>query len=432
MKNTVISLILFCIILLSIIMYLPEAQSGSDIQSTEIYNDTIVEMFQQIDDHLVHYYHNNLMNFGPRYTGSINCSLAGDYIYSEFKKMGLDVKFHEWEYDGYLSRNVVATKNGVEVNSNAIFIMSAHYDCTPGSLGADDDASGVAAVLAAAKIMSEYSFNHTIRFIAFSGEEVGTYGSFCYARDAYKNGDNIVGVINIDMIGYADTKDGGKIIRFHSPERSMWISEYSITIGEKYMDLIDLMVETRPNYIGADHQAFIDYGYDGVWIAHHDGYPWANSPEDTPDHINWTYLVKASKLLLAIVAEFAIKPIDVQIVLKTPLEGQGYFFNRPITSLACGKGWFWGIRGITIIFGRAIASADVLGNENIEYVVFCLNGNFLYFDSTPPYEWKLQGKHSPILGKYNLKVYAYTSTKKFVTDEMDIIIYSLSCQYGLW
>jgi len=64
--------------------------------------------------------------------------------------------------------------------------MSARYDCTSGSLGADDDGSGVAAVLASASIMSHYAFNHTIRFIAFSGEEVGTYGSFTYAKEAYE------------------------------------------------------------------------------------------------------------------------------------------------------------------------------------------------------------------------------------------------------
>jgi hypothetical protein len=413
-------------------MYLPNVQSDFQHQLNYIDKETIIEMFQRINESLIFNYHNNLMKFGPRYTGSINCTLAGDYIYDEFEKMGLNVEFHEWEFDGFMSRNVVATINGMNETCDAIFILSAHYDCTAGSLGADDDASGVAAVLAAAKIMSKYSFNHTIRFIAFSGEEVGTYGSFCYARDAYKIGENIIGVINLDMVGYADTIEGGKIIRFHSPERSMWISEFSNEIGEKYIDLIDLSVETRPNYIGADHQAFVDYGYDGVWIAHHDGYPWANSPEDTPDHINWTYLVKATKLLLSIVAELAIKSIDVQIVLRTPLEGQGYLFNRPLISLACGKGWYKGTRGVTIILGRAIASAEIFGNEDIEYVVFCLDGDFLNFDSNPPYERKIQGKYFPIFGKYNLKVYAYTTSKNFATDEMDIIIYTISSQYGIF
>ena len=398
-----------------------------------ITNETnIIEMVQQIDEDLVFYYHDNLMNYGSRYTSTINCTLAGQYIYNEFEEMGLDAGFHEWQYDGFYSRNVVGTLHGSDPSSNAIFIMSAHYDCTPGSLGADDDGSGVAAVLATAKILSRYSFNHTIRFIAFSGEEVGTYGSFTYARDAYNRGDNIVAVINADMVGYADTAEGGRILRFHCPQRSEWISDYSITVAEKYMDIIDLAVEKRPNYIGADHQAFIDYGYDGVWIAHHDGYPWANTPEDTPDHLNWTYQTKATKLLLAIMAEIAIKTIDVQVVLTNPYEGYGYFFNRPVVSLALGRQWYKGCRGMTTVFGRADAGAKVYTAEEIEYVVFCIDDNFMFFDSEPPYEWKIQGKHYPPIGKINLKVYAYTNSGKFATDEMNIRILTLSSQYGRW
>ncbi|GAI52836.1 unnamed protein product, partial [marine sediment metagenome] len=111
--------------------------------------------------------------------------------------------------------------------------------------------------LAIAKIMSHYSFNHTIRFIAFSGEEVGTYGSFTYARDAYGRCDNIVAVINADMIGYANTTDGGKILRFSQSERSTWVAEFAKTICGKYMDLIDLFVELIPNHRGADHQSVL-------------------------------------------------------------------------------------------------------------------------------------------------------------------------------
>jgi len=203
-------------------------------------------------------------------------------------------------------------------------------------------------------------------------------------------------------------------------------------VAEKYLDVIDLSVELRPNYIGADHQAFLDYGYDGVWIAHHDGYPWANSPGDTPDHINWSYQTKATQLLLAIVAEFALDPIDVQVVLTHPHEGYGYFFNRPILPLSLGRQWYKGLRGVTIILGRAVAAAEVYTQEDVEYVVFCLDDNFMFFDSDPPYEWKIQGKHSPPMGKYTLKTYVYTTSGKVDTDEMEIRIFTLSCQYGRW
>ena len=393
---------------------------------------TIVEMIQQIDEDLVFSYHQALMSFGSRYTGTENCTLAAQYLFDTFKDMGLGTSFHEWQYDGFSSRNVVASLPGTDSSSNAVFIFSAHYDCTPGSLGADDDGSGVAAILATAKILSQYTFNHTIRFIAFSGEEVGTYGSFCYARDAYRNGDNIVAVLNADMIGYANTTQGGKILRFHQPQRSIWIADYASSIAETYHSLIDLSVEKRPNYIGADHQAFIDYGYDGVWIAHHDGYPWANTPEDNPEHLNWTYQVKATKLLLAVMAEIARKPIDAQILLTSPYEGYGYFFNYPLFPLDFGRQWYKGLRGATIVIGRPLATATVYTNEDVEYVVFCIDGNFMFFDSEPPYEWKIQGKHYPPIGKITLQVYVYTTSGKVATDEMNMQLYTLSCQYCPW
>ncbi|ENO12223.1 hypothetical protein MBGDC06_00227 [Thermoplasmatales archaeon SCGC AB-539-C06] len=85
---------------------------------------------------------------------------------------------------------------------------------------------------------------------------------------------------------------------------------------------------------------------------------------------------------------------------------------------------------MTTVFGRADAGAKVYTAEEIEYVVFCIDDNFMFFDSEPPYEWKIQGKHYPPIGKINLKVYAYTISGKFATDEMNIRILTLSCQYG--
>lgn len=299
-------------------------------------------------------------------------------------------------------------------------------------LGADDDGSGIAAILATAKIMSSYNFNHTIRFIAFSGEEVGTYGSYTYAREAYERGDNIVAVINIDMVGYANTAKGGKLLRVFQTERTKWISSFSINVSQRYMDYIDLIVQPIPNYRGADHQAFLDYGYDAVFYAHYDGYPWANSPDDTPEKLNHTYQVKASKLLLAIIAELANKPIYIQVQIKNPLEGYLYIFDSPVLPISAGRLWFTGLRGMTIIIGRTVDKVDVYSQEDIDYVVFCIDNEFIYWDSTPPYEWKIQGKFIPIIGKHYLKVYAYTTTGKIASDEMDMIIFTLSYAYAPW
>lgn len=385
----------------------------------------IIEMLDKINYSLVCHYHQNLIDFGPRYTGSENCSQAGDYIYNTFNKTGMEVCFHHWQYDGFKSRNIVAKLDGNEKNSS-VYIVSAHYDCTPGSLGADDDASGVAAVLALADVMSNYSFNHTIKFVAFSGEEVGTYGSFCYARDAYKNGDKIKAVLNLDMIGYANSSKGGKIIRFHFSKRSEWIVDSAQDIAKRYEDLLDMTVEGRPNYRGSDHQAFVDYGYDAVWIAHRDGYPWANSPEDTPDHLNWSYQVKATKLLLVVLSEMADEKRDMEIYLKKPYEGYVYLLGKPIYELnILGKFWSLNLRGTTILFGETEAVAEVITDEKIEYVVFCINNDFIGYDYKKPYSCKIKNRFIPLFGKNILRVYAYSESGTVAEDQMDIIVFTL-------
>ena len=386
----------------------------------------IIEMINSINESRVLYFYQNLLNFGIRYTGTPNCSKAGDWIYSEFEKMGLNVEFHEWNFEKFQSKNVVATLPGNDPSSNAIFILCAHYDTIKISPGANDDGSGTVAVLCIAEILSKYSFNHTIKFIAFSGEEVGTYGSFTYARDAYNRNDNIIAVLNLDIIGYAETSDGEKILRFFHEEPPTWIADFAKTISSKYMDIVDTSIENLPNYPGADNQAFVDYGYDGVWIAQRDPNRVGHSENDTLEHINLTYQIKVTKLMLAILTELAIKPINIQIILRAPLEGMGYFQNYPFIELPFAKYYFQRLRGITVAIGKPTAKADVMCKEKIKYVIFTIDDMFIFWDDTPPYEWKIQGKFYRLNGRHTLKLYAYSETGEIDSDQMDIIFFNLS------
>jgi hypothetical protein len=430
MKKTLFVFLVVALLLNSSVLIISAQDQPSNGTTLSADESTIIEMINQINESLLYDYHAGLLKFAPRYTGSISCNLAAEYIFSEFQQMGLETEFHEWRYAGFHSKNVVATLQGTDPDSSVEYVLCGHYDTVVDAPGADDDGSGTAAVLAIASVFRNYQFNHTIRFIAFSGEEVGTYGSFTYARDASYRGDNIVAVLNMDMIGYASTAEGGRVLRFFPPERSTWIADEATVIGEKYNDMIDMKVVTLPGYRGADNQAFVDYGYDGVWIAHQDGYPWGHSPEDTADHLNWSYYVKATKLMLAITAEFAQKPIDVQVVLHRPYEGYTYFFKRPVFESSFGKKYFGGLRGATFILGgRTVASAEVFSHEPIQYVVFCIDGYFMFWDSEPPYEWTIQGWFTPILGKHILDVYAYTTAGKRASDQMDITIWELATSY---
>jgi len=393
----------------------------------------IIEMINKVNESLILTYYDDLMSFGSRYTGSENCSLAGQYIYNSFEKLGLDVIYQNWSLGGYKSSNIIATLPGKDLDSNAIFIISAHYDCTEDSIGADDDGSGVAALLSIAEIMSNYSFNHTIKFITFSGEEVGTYGSLAYARDSYKRGDNIVAVIDVDMIGYAVTTEGSNIISFMHPERSTWIFDFAEKVSGDYYDYFKLSVESKPNHRGADHQAFVDYGYDGVWVVHHDIYPWSGTPSDTPDRINWSYEVNATKFLIALLGEISNKKIDIQAIITAPFEGYLYTFGFPLLNLNFLKNGFSGVRGKTIILGNAISKVDVISDEKINHVIFCLDDDFLFWDSNPPYEWKIIGWFiSTAIGRHTLRVFAYTTSGKVGYDEMDLFMLTKPQYKGKW
>ena len=427
MQKNLFVLLTIAILLVSSCVIISARDSEPKMALLSYDEATIIEMINQINESLLFEYHHGLMKFGPRYTGSINCNLAAEYIYDAFEQIGLDVEFHEWRYGGFHSKDVVATLYGTDPNSTAEYILCGHFDTVASGPGADDDGSGTAAVLAIASVLRNYHFNHTIRFITFSGEEVGTYGSFTYARDASHHGDNIVAVLNMDMIGYASTTEGGRVLRFFPPARSRWIADYATTISQKYNEIIDMKIDTLPAYRGDDSQAFVDYGFDGVWIAHQDGYPWGHSPNDTADKLNWSYYVKATKLMLAITAEIAQKPIDVQVVLNRPYEGYTYFFKHPLLESSFGKEWFGGLRGLTIILGgKTVASAEVFSSEQINYVVFCIDGYFMFWDSEPPYDWTIQGWFTSINGRHTIEVYAYTTSGKRASDEMDIFILSLA------
>ena len=380
----------------------------------------------RITSELMHQYLEGLCAFGPRHAGSVSCTLASEYIYSLFQNLGLSVEFHEWKWGGYQSRDVVATLPGLLPDSDGIYIVSGHYDTVPTSPGADDDGSGAMAVVAIAAALKDQHLNHTVKFITFSGEEVGTYGSFTYAREAYARDENIIAVLNMDMIGYANTVEGGKILRFFSEPRSTWIGEYAVNVSSRYHDAVDMTIECLPNYPGNDGQAFVDFGYDGVWIAHHDGYAWGHSANDSTVHTNWSYYVKATQFMLAMTWETAMRPVPVQVRLVAPLEGELYFFNRPVRSIALAKEWFSGLRGTTIILGRAMARAEVISSEPVAYVIFCMDGAFQSWVGSPPYEWKVWGEYAALWGKHTLSVEVYTTAGHRAYDEMDLHVFSFS------
>ena len=367
-------------------------------------------VIKQINEELLEYYLTTLVSFGPRYTGSEQCYKAEEWVYEEFLSMGLNVSYYEWKMGGFEDRNIVATLPGED---EYIVIIGAHMDTTENSPGADDNGSGVAAVLAIAKILSQYRLAHTIRFLVYTGEEVGTYGSYSYARHVYENGEKIIAVLNPDMVGYADTAKGGRYMRFFETERAKWITDFAIDVSNKYYELLEMNVERVPNYPGADHQAYLEYGYDAVFMAHYDGYRYGHSQNDSIDKINFTYETKAARFLAAILVELANKPVKTYVEIKEPKEGYLYILDHAIMPVV-SRTWYLGMRGVTIIIGRVTVLAEVDGE--VEKVIFAIDDRMWRWDYSPPYEWKI---NVMTFGKHYIKVYAYGD--EIARDEMDII-----------
>lgn len=119
-------------------------------------------------------------------------------IYDTFVSFGLTTTLAAFTYSGATYYNVVATLMGSDRPTD-YYIVGAHYDSV-NNPGADDDASGVAAVLEAARVLSQYSFEASILFIAFDREEQGLIGSAAWA--ATHSSWDILGMISLDMIAY--------------------------------------------------------------------------------------------------------------------------------------------------------------------------------------------------------------------------------------
>jgi len=268
-------------------------------------DDVVISMIEQVDISIYLSYLENITSFGPRLTGTSSCVAAAEYIYNQFQSMGLAVRYHPWTYGGYSSNNVEATINGTDESSDEIYIICAHYDTVASSPGADDDGSGTVAVLIAAYIMSQYQFNHTIKFVAFSGEEEGLYGSRIYAQQAAAQNWNIVGVLNADMISYAITTSDGNNVVVYENTASEWLYTYTVNVNTEYNDYIHLTLHHAGTSSGSDHYYFWQNGYSAVFYFEYEMTPYYHTAQDTIAHINATYAVKNVRLILATLAELS-------------------------------------------------------------------------------------------------------------------------------
>ena len=158
--------------------------------------------------------------------------------------------------------NVVATLPGT-VRADEIYIICGHYDCIsqmPDTYapGADDNATGTVSTIEAARVLKDYDFEGTLKFVTFSREEQGLIGSGQYAKQAYEEGDSIIAALNFDMIGYED---------IHPEDVDILYNSFSGWLADAYEDAAALYVpslgidKSYATYVGSDNSSFWDYGY---------------------------------------------------------------------------------------------------------------------------------------------------------------------------
>ncbi|MBI5402878.1 MAG: M28 family peptidase [Ignavibacteriae bacterium] len=124
-----------------------------------------------------------------------------DSILTRFLRYNLQTSIQNWDYSGYNAQNFLGRLPGT-TNEDTTYIIDGHFETVGNSPGADDNGTGVAAFLEIARILSNYNFSNTIKFIGFDLEESGMLGSQKYVAEGIPSYEKIAGVFNFDMIGY--------------------------------------------------------------------------------------------------------------------------------------------------------------------------------------------------------------------------------------
>jgi hypothetical protein len=251
-----------------------------------------------------------------RSLGGPEHDLARDNIVMLFESFGLTVTLHPFMYRSDTYYNVVGAKVGT-VYPDQEYIVGAHYDSFSYSLpapGADDNASGVALVLEAARVLSQYDSEYTIRFIAFDREEQGLVGSYAYVEDHLS--DDILGMINADMIAFNPGVDTVDVWGDH-PSEPLKLALVQAATG--YADLWDphgLVWNTQAQLPFSDHQPFEDAGFEAVTVEEYAVFqnPYFHTSEDnvdTPNYIDYSYATRITRGVVGFLVDQAGVSVDI-------------------------------------------------------------------------------------------------------------------------
>lgn len=337
--------------------------------------DPVAQMLRSVDSKNIERTIKTLVSFGTRSTLSSQddpkrgIGAARDWLYAEFKKVAetsggrMTVELQSFDQEpGKYARiakttrltNVVATLHGTQPESEKrVYVVSGHYDsmCTSptdadcDAPGANDDASGTAAVLEAARVMAPHKFDATIVFMAVPGEEQGLVGSTHFAEVAKKEQMDIDAMFTNDIVGNTlggngvrdrktlrvfaegvpsdESEDEARMRRSVGGENDSQSRELARFIVEtaksKLPDFHVQLVYRRDRYLrGGDHIPFLEHGYPAVRFTEpnenynhqHQNVRVENGIQygDLPQFVDFAYIAKVTRVNVAALATLALAP----------------------------------------------------------------------------------------------------------------------------
>lgn len=422
-------------------------------QKTELKDPEITTMLNEVSAANLEALVRKMVSFHTRHTLSDTLSktkgigAARTWIKSEFEKYSaesggrLQVSYDTFTQladgrrikEAVVLKNVMAILPGTDPSDKRMLMVSGHYDSRVTDVmnvkdfapGANDDASGVAAVMEMARVMSKYKFSSTLVFVAFVGEEQGLYGAANLAKRAKEEGWNVHLLMNNDIVGNSygmetDIKDNKSVRVFsegvaanetkeqaaarqsagtENDGKARQAVRYIKEVAERYVDQLDVkLIYRRDRYLrGGDHTPFSKQGFAAVRVTemnedfnrqHQDvrtenGFKFG----DLPEYVDYTYLQKVTKMNMSVMANLGLatqEPENVIVITsgltnKTTLKWDApngkspygyYVLMRETTSPFWERKFFVKENQATLNYSKdnyffAVQSVDEKGHESL-------------------------------------------------------------------
>jgi hypothetical protein len=288
-----------------------DAEQGLRAKGKRLYAPIAADVRQVVGEasiERVYGHEKALFDFDSKYVSQPGNKLAAAYLFDAYRSFGYTPEYQQFEYrirngPAGPTANVIATLKGT-VNPELIYVVSSHYDSVSVGPGADDDSSGTAALLEAARLLANHPQPATIVFASFTGEEAGLLGSREFVRRAVADRLQVVGALNNDMIGWANDFRLDNTIRYSNPG----IRDIQHAAAMQFSNLITY---DALYYKGTDAAAYYEaYGdiVGGIGSYPVLGNPHYHQPHDVLETMNHQLITEVAKTTAATLMLLASSP----------------------------------------------------------------------------------------------------------------------------